>query len=140
MIVFATTPAFLEDSKRGAQSYPALWERIRTVLRMPQGVGPNKRNLIIELEPPGKRELKKAGKTLIELHGIAYSWSAHEAVTEQVLDRYVEKYMAEAPKRVYRVFLRTLVGILDALQQANGALSAEAVVNGVCFDEKDVGN
>lgn len=139
MILFATTPAFIQDSERGAQSYPALWDRIRTVVRAPRGARPNKRSLIIELEPPGKSELMKAADTIRALHGIAYSWDAAKTMNDAALSCYTETYLKSVATRVYRSFLRTLIGILDSLEQAGGPLDPLAVIKDIRFDCEEEG-
>jgi hypothetical protein len=139
MILFATTPAFIQDPQRGAQSYPALWDRIRTVVRSPKGSRPNKRSLIIELEPPGKTELVKAANIIRTLHGSAYSWDAEKTLNDSALTLYAETYLTSASVRVYRAFLRTLIGILDALEQAKGDLDPIAIIKEVRFDGEEDG-
>ncbi|MFX0194901.1 MAG: BREX system ATP-binding domain-containing protein [Candidatus Hodarchaeota archaeon] len=135
LIVFATTPSFLEDEKRGARSYPALWDRIKTVIKAPPCVQPNKRTLIIELEPPTKNELGKAAKFVLQLHSLAYAWGAASLFSDITLSKLVEKYLRTSPERVYRRFLRTLVGMLDSLEQAQGILTANGLVEGVEFEQ-----
>lgn len=135
LIVFATTPSFLEDKKRGARSYPALWDRIRTVVRTPRNVRPNKRSLIIELEPPGKSELRKAAKLVVRLHSIAYDWATKDHLSDKLLHKLIEKYIHISSKRVYRSFLRTLVAVLDALEQDQDILNADKLIEDIDFGE-----
>ena len=140
MIVFATTPAFLTDQDRGAQSYAALWDRIRTVIKVPKGSKPNKRNLIIELEPPGRGELQRAGEAILQLHSVAYSWSASDVLTRTSLKQLVDSYLNTDSTKVYRLFLRVLIGILDALEQSPNETSVESLMEVVSFDSKSEGD
>ncbi len=140
MIVFATTPAFLNDTKRGAQSYPALWDRIRTVIQVPKGLRPNKRNLIIELEPPGKAELQGAGQTILKLHAHAYSWLASDVFTKNHLKKLIAKYMNVESAKVYRAFLRALIGILDTLEQSPGEAHVDSLIDSISFDTESQGS
>lgn len=135
LIIFATTPSFLEDEKRGAKSYPALWDRIRTVVRTPKNTQPNKRTLIIELEPPGKRELREATNLVLRLHSVAYDWSANNLFPDELLDELMCKYLSISSEIVYRRFLRTLIGVLDALEQDQDNLKVDKLIEEIEFDE-----
>lgn len=138
LIVFSTTPTFLDDPERGAKSYTALWDRIRTVVKIPKGMKPNKRTLIIELEPPGKRELKKIATSVVSLHSKAYNWHAEESLPDLAVSQLVEKYVRSSPVAVYRPFLRTVIAILDAAEQGAGADRMKTLVSEIEFGTEDV--
>jgi len=135
LIVFSTTPAFLNDSERGARSYPALWDRIRTVMRTRAGMKPNKRSLIIKLEPPGKAELRQAASIVRRLHAVAYSWQAEELFPADAVDALVAKYLDSCPQPVYRPFLRALVELLDSLEQSASSEAARELISQMDFGE-----
>jgi len=135
LIVFATTPFFLEDERRGAKSYPALWDRIRTVVRVPKNLRPNKRTLIIELQPPKKGELKKAANLILHLHSIAYDWSAKNFLTDELLNKLIEEHFRTRSERVYRRFLRSVVGVLDSLEQGQDAIKADKLIEDIKFED-----
>lgn len=137
LIVFSTTPAFLDNPERGARSYPALWDRIKTVVKAPKGMRPNKRSLIIELEPPGRRELKKAAASIVALHSAAYNWQAQAALPDLCLNELVEKYIRSGGVPVYRPFLRTLTEILDAAEQGAGLDGAQSMISNVDFSTEN---
>jgi len=140
MIVFSTTPTFLNDQIRGARSYPALWDRMKTVVACPPGAKPNKRSLIINLEPPGRRELKQAAGRIVRLHSLAYKWLAESAIGDSQTSELIDKYLKSASLPIYRTFLRTLVEILDAAEQ-QGVKHASEIISKIDFGsskEEDV--
>jgi len=135
LIIFATTPSFLEDETRGAKSYPALWDRIRTVVRTPKNAQPNKRTLIIELEPPGRSELREATNLVLKLHSVAYDWSAKNLLSDELLNEFIDKYLGIPSPTVYRRFLRTLIAVLDATEQDQDNLNVDKLIKNVEFDQ-----
>ena len=137
LIVFSTTPTFLDDPERGARSYPALWDRIRTVIKVPRGMKPNKRTLIIELDPPGKRELKKMAASVVSLHSKAYDWQGEVALPESVVNELVDRYMKSSSVVVYRPFLRTVIALLDAAEQGADAERIRTIVSEVDFGAEE---
>lgn len=133
ILIFATTPLFLEDKSKGARSYTALWDRIKTVIETPRNVRPNKRTLIIKLEPPGKSDLRKLASFLIGLHSKAYDWNGEQSFSNLELDKFINKYLTTCTEKIYRLFLRSLIGILDVLEQDPKGLFADTLVENFNF-------
>lgn len=115
-ILFATTPKFLEDPKVGAKSYPALWERIKDVLNINMRY-PNKRALIIPLQPLDKKDLLILANTVIACHGLAYGWNAKKSLSSNILDMYVEQFINNSSDKLPRTYIRGLVTLLDVAEQ-----------------------
>ena len=103
------------------------------MVRTPKGARPNKRTLIIELEPPGRRELKKAASFLISLHSAAYDWKAEDALSSESVEQLVEKFVRARDVPVYRPFLRALVEVLDAVEQGAGVEGAQGIISDLDF-------
>ena len=115
-VVFATTSKFLEDEARGAQSYPALWERLRTAVKT---VGFNPHSTVLRLAPLEKPELRRLGATLQQLHGEAYSWKPNLTMTQldAVSDAAYGKGLGGPP----RWFVTILIAVLDGLEANQSA-------------------
>ena len=128
IIIFATTPLFLEDPDKGARSYTALWDRIRTVVETPKNARPNKRTLIIKLESPGKSDLGKLSSFIIGLHSKAYDWNGKHYFSNLELDKFINKYLTTCTEKIYRLFLRSLIAILDMVEQDPKEFSADTLV------------
>src|SRR5207249_2397901 len=110
-IVFATTSRFLEDESRGARSYPALWERLRTAIHNP---GFNPHSTILRLDPLPKTDLRRLGARLQALHGTAYGWNPNLTPTQ--FDAVAEAAYGKGKGGPPRWFVTTLIAVLDGLE------------------------
>lgn len=115
-ILFLTTPKFFDDPVKGAQSYTALWERIRSVV----DINPkfqNKRSIIIPLIALEKPDLIKLSNTIIALHGLAYKWESYKSINDKLLKMFISKFLSETHESTTRLFIRELIQILDLAEQ-----------------------
>jgi len=115
-IIFATTPKFLDDPKVGARSYPALWDRIKDVLDLNIRY-PNKRALIIPLQPLEKKDLIKLGGIILSIHDLAYAWDAKERFNMDIIKQYAKQFQNKSQDQLVRTFIRGLVSLLDIVEQ-----------------------
>lgn len=115
-IIFATTPKFLEDPLKGAKSYSALWERIKDILDLNKRYF-NKRSLIIPLLPLEKTDLIKLSNYIIELHNLAYEWDSSNLLTKGDINQFTDVYIERTQNQLIRPFIRSLINILDILEQ-----------------------
>jgi hypothetical protein len=133
-LLFATTPRFIEDPERGARSYPALWDRIRSVLTFPTAMA-SKRSLIMNLEPLGEDGCVALAEKVVHIHAMAWDWPAGEVMTENIIRSYVERYAQAKPEGPIRPFLRTLIDLLDVSQQSNGSFEPGSVMAELAFGD-----
>ena len=133
-IIFATTPKFMEDTIKGARSYPALWERIRDVVNLNlQRL--NRRSIIIPLLSLRERELKKLAEAIIEIHGKAYNWQASKLFPERAKDNYVQLFQQRSRQKLVRHFIRVLVALLDSLEQMGDEIDLDKEIQDLNFEE-----
>ena len=133
-ILFATTPKFIDDPDRGAQSYPALWDRIRTLVTLPRGLA-SKRTIIMNLEALSEVDFRNLTTKVISIHGIAWDWSAANFFNENSVNVLVRQYKNSKPDGPVRPFLRTLVDLLDYLQENQGMVELNDILKEFTFGE-----
>lgn len=133
-ILFATTPRFMEDPDRGARSYPALWDRIRTVVTLPRGMV-SKRTIIMNLEALSETDIRDLTKKVISIHEIAWNWSSEGTISENTVNTLVRHYKKIKPDGPVRPFLRTLIDLLDLLQESNGLIELNDMINELTFGD-----
>ncbi|MFC2051278.1 BREX system ATP-binding domain-containing protein [Chloroflexota bacterium] len=132
-VLFATTPKFLNDPKAGAQSYHALWTRIKDVV----GNGlqqASSRSTVMILPPLDRSNLEILTNRIIDTHLIAYEWDARKYVDEAVSCEYIDKFSEQSDPYLIRVFIRTLVYILDMAEEERDAFTAERILDRIEFD------
>lgn len=134
-IIFATTPKFLEDPIHGARSYPALWDRIRTLMILPKGLA-SKRSMLMVLEPLNEGNLIELAKKVVSIHAIAWCWEAEKVVSEAITVDYVKQYKKNNPTGPVRPFLRTLIDILDIMQQSDGSFDIRSTIPELSFGDE----
>lgn len=110
-VVFATTRRFVDDPKRGARSYPALWERIRSA--SPSRTF-NQRATMLELDPLTNVELMVLGGYLRDLHAAAYRWEP--GLGSDDFDQIATAAYGDGESRPPRRFVRAVVEVLDILE------------------------
>jgi hypothetical protein len=84
LVVFSTTPEMFTDTKKGFQSYPALWRRIREISTS----GPvNFRSTVVDLTrtPLEENDLLSIGKKIRHIHSIGRNWTP-----SRVTDAYLQ--------------------------------------------------
>jgi hypothetical protein len=120
-VVFATTTRFLQDPKRGARSYPALWERIRSVTTTAIF---NPRATVLSLSPLERRELLDLGQKLRGLHGRAYDWEPR--LSDNALGALIDAvYRGQlgAPRR----YVKGVIAVLDILEADSTCPEMDAI-------------
>ncbi len=109
-LVFASTPSFLGgEHEHGAQSYPALWRRIRD--QLPDLVSKSYKNVIIELPELSEAQLADVAIKLKALYQISHGKSIR-AVTESNL-KTLANYVMTHQDRSIGTLVRSAVYILD---------------------------
>lgn len=109
-LVFASTPSFLSgEHEHGAQSYPALWRRIRD--QLPDLVSKSYKNVIIDLPELSEAQLAGAAIKIKAIYQISYGKSIR-AVTESNL-RTLANYAMTHQDRSIGTMVRSTVYILD---------------------------
>jgi hypothetical protein len=86
VIVTSTTPEMFSDEKRGFQSYPALWRRVRDF----SGSGPvNYRATLVDLPrtPLLTEDYAEIGHRIRNIHAIARSWDPKSIITDEFLSQ-----------------------------------------------------
>lgn len=113
-VVFATTPRFLNDEKKGAMSYAALWDRIRPVLRgskFTQVRGP-----VIPLPPLSNAEFKELASRILQVYSKAYGWNGPADGAQSVIPTYVDVFSSSKTEGSVRGFLRAWIAVLDNIE------------------------
>lgn len=111
-VLMTTTPKFLQDPACGAQSYPALWTRIKDVIDGGLQQVSSKSTVIV-LTALEQVHLKELASRIIDTHAIAYDWNAHEIVNAEAINEYVSLFYDRSDTRLIRSFIRGLIYILD---------------------------
>lgn len=115
-VLFATTPRFLTDPDNGAQSYPALWTRIKDVI----GGGlqqASSRSTVIVLPPFDRSALEDLASRIVDTHSRAYEWDASGYCDEAAVRKYVSVFLQRGDPRMVRAFIRALVYVLDVMEE-----------------------
>jgi len=135
-ILFATTPKFLTDPITGAQSYPALWTRIKDMV----GGGlehTSSRSTLMVLPPFDRTDLDTLAPRIVDTHAIAYGWNARNSCDGTLLDKYVSTFLQRGDPRMIRSFIKGLVSVLDILEEGDGPSTAEALIERMEFEGED---
>ena len=117
LFIFAGTPQFFDDPKKGIPSYQALDDRITDMLDTDLK---DMRKPIIKLEGFTNEELVDVAYTLIDMHGEIYGWDANEKISpilDQIVKSHEEKALLTGGKVTPRTFVRSLISLLDTVQQ-----------------------
>jgi len=109
-LFFASTPSFLGgEHEHGAQSYPALWRRIRD--QLPDLVSKSYKNVIIDLPELSEVQLASAAIKIKAIYQFSYGKSIR-AVTESNL-RTLANYVMTHQDRSIGTMVRSTIYILD---------------------------
>lgn len=117
LFIFAGTPQFYDDPKKGVPSYQALDDRITDMLDTDFK---DLRKPIIKLEGFTNEELLDIAYTLIDMHGEVYDWDASEKISpilDEIVKNHEEKAVLTGGKVTPRTFVRSLISLLDTVQQ-----------------------
>ena len=115
-VFFATTPKFLSDPANGAQSYPALWGRIKDVI----GGGlqqSSARSTIMVLPPFAQSTLEDLAPRIVDTHSKAYEWNAGDYFNPTAISKYVSAFLESSDPRRIRSFIKGLIGVLDVIEE-----------------------
>jgi len=132
-VVFATTPRFLEDSERGAKSYPALWDRIRPVLRLPAGVAES-RGPVMHLQPLNESQLAELASRVLVAYATAYGWGQGWDANDDAVSKYAEKFLSSPKRDSVRAFIRGWVTILDSVEAPESLSAIDSLLDEMSFD------
>lgn len=117
LFIFAGTPQFFDDPKKGVPSYQALDDRITDMLDTDLK---DMRKPIIKLEGFTKEELVDIAYTLIDMHGEVYEWDASEKISPvlgEIVKNHEEKALLTGGKVTPRTYVKSLIELLDTVQQ-----------------------
>lgn len=135
-VFFATTPRFLSDSDNGAQSYPALWSRIKDVI----GGGlqqSSARSTIMILPPFDQTILESLAPRIIDTHSKAYEWNARERFTPTGVSKYVSSFLEISDPHMIRSFIKGLIGILDVMEDNREKIVLDDLIEKIEFERED---
>lgn len=117
LFLFAGTPQFFDDPKKGIPSYEALDDRITDVLSTDLK---DMRKPIINLEGFRREELIDIAGKLMIMHSEVYKWDASEKINPilaNIVDIHEEKAGLTGGKVTPRTFVRSFISLLDTVQQ-----------------------
>lgn len=117
LFVFAGTPQFFDDPKKGVQSYEALYDRIADVL---DTGSQDMRKPVITLEGFTKENLIDIAGKLMIMHSEVYKWNASDKISpilSKIVDIHEENAGLTGGKVTPRTFVRSFVSVLDTVQQ-----------------------
>lgn len=132
LVVFATTPRFLDDSERGARSYPALWDRIRPILRYPGGAAET-RGTVVRLQPLGADDLAELATRVFVVYVRAYGWNEGSGIDGAVVAKYVKRFLRSRSPDSVRAFIRGWVTILDSVEALGELAQLDSLVERAAF-------
>lgn len=115
LFVFAGTPEFFEDEKKGIRSYHALSNRIKANFSEELE---DIRKPIIQLKGLNHPQLELLGKKIIKMHEDVYDWNSSGLINlDTVIKNEEEKAQLKGILVVPRSFLKLLVDYLDIVEQ-----------------------
>lgn len=135
-ILFATTPRFLSDPNNGAQSYPALWSRIKDVI----GGGlqqASTRSTVIILPPFEQATLVDLAPRIVDTHSRAYGWNASEYCDQAAVRKYVSLFLQRSDPHMVRSFIRGLVYVLDVAEEKREVFVLKNTLDKLEFERED---
>jgi hypothetical protein len=135
-VLFATTPKFLTDPNNGAQSYPALWTRIRDVI----GGGlqqASSRSIIMVLPPFDQATLEDLAPRIVDTHSVAYEWNAWGFCNQTVLSKYISIFLQRGDPHMVRSFIKGLVSLLDIAEERREVCILENLLDELEFEGGD---
>lgn len=135
-VLFATTPKFLTDPNNGAQSYPALWTRIKDVI----GGGlqqVSSRSTVMTLPPFEQGALEDLASRIVDTHSRAYEWNASDYCDQAAVRKYVSVFLQRGDRRMVRSFIRSLVYILDVAEERREISVLEDTLDKLEFEGED---
>ncbi|MDR1820702.1 MAG: ATP-binding protein [Methanobrevibacter sp.] len=137
LFVFAGTPQFFEDSKKGIRSYQALENRITKVIK---SKAKDLRTPIIELEGFNKKEtLMEIATKLMVMHEEVYKWNASDKFTpiiENIATKHEENTELTEGKVIPRTFMKSFISALDTVEQNQELFESKEPILEL-FDDKD---
>ena len=117
LFLFAGTPELFDDDKKGIQSYPALNDRLKTVLNTDL---PDMRKPIFNLKGFSEDDLVEIANKLTKMHEETYMWDASKLITPIIGDMvktHVKNAELTGGKVTPRTFIRSYISVLDTVQQ-----------------------
>jgi hypothetical protein len=135
-VLFATTPKFLTDPDRGAQSFPALWDRIKHMMKEELQPASSRATLMV-LEAISQADLEDLAQRIVKTHAIAYDWDPWDYFDQMLLRKYVVVFLQHGDARKVRSFIRHLVYILDVLEENRQTTKFDELLHKLQFDDED---
>jgi len=135
-VLFAITPKFLTDPNNGAQSYPALWTRIKDVI----GGGlqqVSSRSTVMMLPPFEQGTLEDLASRIVNTHSRAYEWNASGYCDQAAVHKYVSVFLQRGDWRMVRSFIRSLVYVLDVAEERREISVLEDTLDKLEFEGED---
>ena len=135
-VFFATTPKFLSDPNNGAQSYPALWSRIKDMI----GGGlqqSSARSTIMVLPPFDQASLEELAPRIIDTHSKAYEWNAGDYFNPTRVSKYVYTFLKSSDPRMIRSFIKGLIGVLDVTEEKREKAVPDDLIDKLQFEHED---
>lgn len=117
LFIFAGTPQFFEDDRKGIASYGALNDRISDTLNCTKR---NIRKPIINLEGFNRNDLTEISNKIMTMHGSVYKWDPHtiyDPVLEDILNIQYEDAALTGGLVTPRKFIKLFVESLDIVEQ-----------------------
>lgn len=144
LFVFAGTPEFFEDPKRGTPSYEALGDKNIGRIQNPldntsyQDV----RNPIITLEGFNKDQLLEIANNIKLMHSKAFEWDSNQKVNSELVGKIVELHESNAAqlkggKVSPRQFIRPFISVLDTVHQNPNDLDTDDKIMKL-FEETEI--
>ncbi|MFC2122110.1 BREX system ATP-binding domain-containing protein [Bacteroidota bacterium] len=133
-ILFSTTLEFLNNKETGAQSYPALWTRIRNMTGHGEQFQTTK-SVILNLPPLDKEILGELAFLVINTHEVAYGWDAKEKFKPDYKHLYISQFLQKGDIRMIRTFIKGLVYTLDIANEQSD-VDIKEVIEGIAFESE----
>ena len=128
----STTLEFLNNKETGAQSYQALWTRIRNMTGHGELFQTTK-SVILYLPELDKEILGELASLVINTHEVAYEWDAKEKFKPDYERQYIGHFLQNGDVRMIRTFIKGLVYTLDVANEQPGA-DLKQVIDGIEFE------
>lgn len=133
-ILFSTTLEFLNNKETGAQSYPALWTRIRSMAGQGEQFQTTK-SVILNLPPLDTEMLEELTSLVIKTHEVAYEWDTEEKFKPDHKRQYINHFLQNGDVRMVRTFIKGLVYTLDVANEQPD-VDLKQVIAGIAFESK----
>ena len=139
LFVFAGTPPFFEDPKKGVPSYPALQDRLEDSI---DSKDVDLRKPIFELNDFEEENLREIADAILKTHADAFNWRPKdkiEPIIGEIIENITEETALLGGRLTPRIFIKKFTTVLDIIEQNKNKYKTEEDILDL-FESQEVDN